>query len=449
MKKRILFVYAPAGPPLDYCMPKLANHGEITTCIISPPSLYNHKILTKYSSKIFDLTQINHSLVFNKIRKILMEGYYNAILTFSEFILSEVSEIASDFGLRGVGPNVDFARNKILMRQRWAEFSLPQPKFIAINNVDDLNKVKVELTPPFIIKVAYGAGSIGQQVVKDLGTFDDAIKLLLEAVEKARDTGKHEYTELDGFPKLIAEEIINSSTNSWYDINGFGDYLSVEGLVKDGIYYPIAITGRLPTVEPFTELCNFAPCLLKNEKKKKIVDLATKAINALSLENAATHTEFKLMENGELNLLETSARMGGVAIANELEIAFSIDYIDLFIKVILGEEIELPKFESTPTGKAAASVAIIAVDTKGQAWDRKHIFSPEDVDWNSLTKNNINIDIQWSQSLPPNSDIPPYNIADGVMNYAGQVLVSAEDPILLKENVYQILDNIQFFMPLK
>lgn len=449
MKKKILFVYAPAGPPLDYCLPKISERCEVITCIVSKPSPYNKTVLVRYSKEIHDLTVMSHDQVFDNVRKILVDSGAESILTFSEFILREVAEIAVEFGMRGVGHNVDYARNKILMRQRWAECSLPQPKFVAINNTNDLSRVIDELRTPFIIKVAYGAGSIGQQVVKDIKEFDSAISRLMEAVKKARNLGKHEHTELKGFPKLIAEEIINSSTDSWYETEGFGDYLSVEGIVKDGQYYPIAMTGRLPTIEPFTEVCNFAPCILNIEKKTRIVEIVTKAINALGLENAATHTELKLMANGELSLLETSARMGGVAIACELEIAFAVDYVDLFIRTLIGEDFEIPKFESTPTGNAAASVAMIAVDTQGCPWLGERIFEPEKVDWSGLTESEGQVTIQWSQSVSSGSDFPPYSTADGVMNYAGQALVVSDSAAKLKRSVYRILDNLQYYMPSK
>lgn len=449
MKKKILFVYAPAGPPLDYCMPKLARHGDIITCIVSAPSEYNRQFLTQYSAEIFDLSALPHSNIFAQVRHILKQSGADAILTFSEFILCEVSEIAAEFGMRGVGKNVEFARNKILMRQRWQEASVPQPVFIAINSEADLQKVKNALRLPFIVKVAYGAGSIGQQVVTDINELDDAIARLIEAVAKARSSGKHEYREPDGFPKLIAEEIIQSSTESWYDEEGFGDYLSVEGIVKDGTYYPIAMTGRLPTIEPFTELCNFAPCILNADKKNKIVAAATKAINALALENAATHTELKLMPNGEFALLETSARMGGVAIACELEVAFAVDYVDLFVRTILGDKFDIPAFEATPTGNAAASVAMIAANTKGQPWPTRHVFKPDEVDWLSLTEGRADVKIQWAQSLPMGADFPAYSIADGVMNYAGQALTISDNTANLKYSVYRILDNLHQHMPLK
>lgn len=449
MKKKILFVYAPAGPPLDYCMPKLANRGEILTCIISPPSEYNRQFLQQYSTTIFDLTDLPHADVFTEVRRLLKASKADAIFTFSEFILCDVSEIADEFGMRGVGKNVELARNKILMRQRWQEAGLPQPVFIAVNCEGDLQKVKRDLKLPFIIKVAYGAGSIGQQVVTHIAELDEAIRRLVEAVEKARRSGKHEHTELSGFPRLIAEEIIQSSTDSWYEEEGFGDYLSVEGIVRDGAYHPIAMTGRLPTIKPFTELCNFAPCVLDVDKKNKIVDIVSKAINALELENAATHTELKLMPNGEVALLETSARMGGVAIACELEVAFDVDYVDLFVRTILGDEFDIPAFEARTTGRAAASVAMIAANTSGDPWTTRHTFNPDDVDWNALTDGRANVKIQWAQSLSEGADFPPYSIADGVMNYAGQALTVSDNSTNLKFSVYRILDNLQDHMPLK
>jgi biotin carboxylase len=234
-----------------------------------------------------------------------------------------------------------------------------------------------------LVKLAYGAGSIGQQIVRGIRELDSAVARLLEATEAARRAGKHEFSEQSGFPQLVAEEIIESTTESWYaeDGYGYGDYLSVEGLVRDGEYFPLAMTGRLRTIEPFTELGNVAPCVLSRDRKEQIVALVRTAIDALGFDNCATHTEMKLMANGGVSFLETAARMGGVAIAKEVDEVFGIDYINLFLDVMLGERAPIPSFEQNPPRCAAASVALIGCDSNGTPWRGAKTFEPEQVDW--------------------------------------------------------------------
>jgi len=446
MAKKILYVYAPAGPPLDYALPKLAARGDVHTCIVSKPSTYNLEILRKHSAYLHDFSDMRPGDALVQVRKVAKALKPDVVFTFSEFLLKSVSELAAELGVRGVGPNIDLARNKALMRQRWQDAGVPQPAFRAIRSREDLHLI-AELRLPVLIKLAYGAGSIGQQVVREMNEIDGAVARLLDATDVARGAGKHEFSEHCGFPQLIAEEIIDSTTLSWYAEDGYGDYLSVEGLVRDGEYFPLAMTGRLRTIAPFTELGNVAPCVLSDAKKARIVALVRSAIDALGLENCATHTELKLMANGGVSFLETAARMGGVAIAKEVDEVFGIDYINLFLDVLLGESVRIPEFEENPPRCAAASVALIGCDSRGTPWHGPKIFAPDTVDLRRLVEGRANVSIQLAQSAEFGSKMTPYDGAGGLLNYAGQAFLVSETSADLKRAAYALIDGLEPCLP--
>lgn len=446
MTRKILYVYAPAGPPLDYCFPKIAARGEVLTYIVSKPSASNLEIIRRHSERVVDLTDLRPAAALEVVRRDAQVLKPDAIFTFSEFLLKAVSEIAVELGLRGVGPNIELGRNKAAMRQRWHEAGVPQPEFRPIRTPDDLARVS-ELRFPVLVKLAYGAGSIAQQIVRAPRELDGAIARLLAATDAARRAGKHEFCELSGFPQLIAEEIIESTTESWYDEEGYGDYLSVEGLVRGGVYHPLAMTGRLRTIPPFTELGNVAPCVLSDEKKQRIVMLIATAVNALQFEHCATHTEIKLMADGGVAFLETAARMGGVAIARELDEVFGIDYVDLFLGVILGEHERIPGFEQNAPRCAAASVALIACDSVGTPWVTQRRFEPAAVDWPALVGGRAEVQVQMAQSIAVGGPVPPYDISGGLLNYAGQAFLVSARPADLKSAAYQLLDGLEQQLP--
>lgn len=447
MSKKILYVYAPAGPPLDYCFPKITARGEVHTIIVSPPSASNLEILRRHSCAVHDYSAVSPQQAMQQVRALAQQIQPDAIFTFSEFLLKSVAELAAQFGLRTVGPNLELGRNKILMRECWQTAGIPQPAFRAIRTEQEVGCV-AELQFPVLVKLAYGAGSIGQQIVRDMDELPGAIVRLIAATKNARKAGKHEFSEHSGFPQLIAEEIIQSSTESWYEEDGYGDYLSVEGLVRDGKYYPLAMTGRLRTIPPFTELGNVAPCVLSSDKKHKIVALIARAIDALGFQNCATHTELKLMSDGQVSFLETAARMGGVAIAKELDAVFGLDYVDLFLSVILGEAADIPAFEHTPARCAAASVALIACDSYGVPWKSMRNFEPEQVNWSELLDNQAEVNIEYAQSITPGSSIAPYDISGGLMNYAGQAFLTSSTPDRLKRAAYLMLDGLEQSLPM-
>jgi biotin carboxylase len=444
--KKILYVYAPAGPPLDYCFPKIAARGAVHTCIISRPSPYNLAILQRHSDRVSDFTSFMPADALQQVAELARETRPDAVFTFSEFLIKSVSELAAELGVRGVGPNIELARNKVLMRQRWQKAGIPQPEFRAISGPEGLERV-ADLRFPVLIKLAYGAGSIGQQIVRDMREVDHAVSRLLEATNWARRAGKNEFSEHSGFPQLIAEEIIEATTQAWYDDEGYGDYLSVEGLVRDGQYHPLAMTGRLRTIEPFTELGNVAPCMLRPDKKRKIVELVRSAIDALQLENCATHTELKLMANGGVAFLETAARMGGVAIAKELDSVFGIDYVNLFLGVILGEQERIPPFEESAPRCAAASVALIGCDSHGKPWCQAKAFMPDAVDWQELVGGRAEVFIQQAQSVDPGSPVLPYDSAGGLLNYAGQAFLVSPIPSHLMAAAYALIDGLEARLP--
>lgn len=444
---RILYVYAPAGPPLDYCFPKIAARGEVHTCIVSPPSDYNRAILQRHSASISDFTDLAPPEALQGVRKRAQALQPDAVFTFSEFLLKSVSELAAELGLRNVGPHIERGRNKLLMRQRWQEAGVPQPAFRAVPSAAKVARI-AELRWPVLLKLAYGAGSIGQQIVRGMDEVEGAVARLLSATEAARRAGKHEFCEHSGFPLLIAEEVIESTTDSWYEDEGYGDYLSVEGLVRGGVYHPLAMTGRLRTIEPFTELGNLAPCVLPPDRKRQVVAQITRAVDALGFVDCATHTEIKLMANGQLAFLETAARMGGVAIAKQLDHVFGIDYVDLFLSVLLGSEVRIPAFEENPPRGAAASVAVIACDSRGKPWRSARAFESSAVDWAGLVGRQAEVHIELAQSIPMGSRVPPYDVAGGLLNYAGQAFLVSHSSATLKSAAYQLLDGLEQQLPL-
>ncbi|EGR3402336.1 acetyl-CoA carboxylase biotin carboxylase subunit family protein [Vibrio parahaemolyticus] len=440
--KRILYVYAMGGPPISHYYPIMSSLGEVLTILVATPSSFNHEIMANHSKSIADLTHLSTEQQLEKIKALAVANEVDVLFTFSEFALVDISNIARELGLKGVGKNVEKGRNKIMMRESWQKAGVPQPRFVPLHSIEEKENLK-SLRPPFIIKLAYGAGSIAQQVIQDLNEVDDALDRMLSATHHAQNSNAYEIGGSVGFPALIAEELIDSTTESWYDDPRYGDFVSVEGLVKDGVYHPLAMTGRLKTVPPFTELGNLAPCVLSTEQKAKIVDETTNAINALELDDCVTHTELKLLKNNGMSFLETAVRMGGVGIACELKDVFDIDYVELFIKSLLGETVTIPMFEQNPPRCAAGSVAMIGCDSDGKAWKSDYTYVPEKIHWDNLTHGLGDVTILQSQSRKSGDVFPAYDHLSGVLNYAGQAYVTASTPNDLIDAAYSIIDNLE------
>ena len=70
------------------------------------------------------------------------------------------------------------------------------------------------------------------------------------ALREGSTVGMNELYALGTQTQWLVEEIVPGSTDGWYAEPGYGDYVSVEGIVADGVYHPLCITGRLPPVPP-------------------------------------------------------------------------------------------------------------------------------------------------------------------------------------------------------
>ena len=73
------------------------------------------------------------------------------------------------------------------------------------------------------------------------------------------------------------------------------------------------------------------------ELTKKIEQLVMKVLDALHIENGASHTEIKITDNEELFVIEVGARMGGDFIGSHLvHLSTGYDFLQATIELSLG-----------------------------------------------------------------------------------------------------------------
>ncbi len=447
MKKNLLFIYAPAGPPIDLALPVMANRADIYTLILVKPNNYNQKIIEKNSVSIKQIEDFSSDEFVDIFVEAGRQCKAEGIVTFSEFIIETVCMAAERLNLKSAGTNISLARNKIKMRTAWRKYDVSQPQFVEVRDENEIHEACAKIGLPLLLKVANSAGSIGQQIIETTEEIPSKIKQIFTTIEQARCSNEHDISDVIGNPRIIAESIIPGTTDSWYEGDELGDYLSVEGLVRDGVYYPLAITARLPTIYPFIEVSNLAPCPLPRIKKQILINVAQKAIDALALENCATHTELKLTANGGVMLIETAARMGGVAIARQLHTVFDINYVDLLICILLGEECDIPKFEAKQPQIAAASMSLIAANSKGMPWESSRYFDPVGIDWHELAGDDIKVSVERAQSMEYGCEMPPFFSSGGVLTNAGIAFVTAPNVYRLATAVKDILNGLEHRLP--
>lgn len=207
--------------------------------------------------------------------------------------------------------------DKYLMRKRFTENNIRSPRYIIANENYSIKDLKF----PLIVKPTDRSGSLGVKKIEE----ESKLKV---AVESAK---------IESFSNnAIIEEYIS------------GKEVSVESISWKGKHYILAITDKITTHEPyFVELEHHQPSQLDIQIQEKIKTETLKALKALKIYYGASHSEFKITDDGEVYIIEVGARMGGDFIGSNLvELSTGYDYVKGVIEVAL-DKFKKPKLEKS------------------------------------------------------------------------------------------------------
>ncbi|MCF6296424.1 MAG: ATP-grasp domain-containing protein [Flavobacteriaceae bacterium] len=228
-----------------------------------------------------------------------------------------MAKLAKDLGFIFHSPAVtEKSLDKWLMKQAFIENNVPCAKGRLFNNNEEIiPKDIVDLMFPVIIKPKYGTSSQG---VRKIDKFEDIFKYRTIAESFSR-TGE-----------VIIEEYLD------------GPEYSVETITFKGKTTIVQYTEKFITPFPCTvEMGHLQPALLTGEEKKEIGKIVINAVNAVGIDNSASHTEVKLTKDGP-KLVEIGARLGGDYISSYLVLhSCGVNMDKAAIQVALGIEPDL------------------------------------------------------------------------------------------------------------
>ena len=213
--------------------------------------------------------------------------------------------------------------NKYKMREALLNAGLSCPKFVRVGGKFD-KAVLADFTFPIIVKPTDRSGS--RRVMK-LDSSDGIEKAVKSACE----------VSFEG--KAIIEEYID------------GDEYSMETISSNGNHNYLATTKKFTTGAPyFIETGHRQPSGLSDEIIDKTKNIIFKALDALHIENSASHSEFKVDKNGDIKIIEIGARMGGDCIGSDLVyLSTKNDFLKMVIDISVGNRLEFnEKTEDNP-----------------------------------------------------------------------------------------------------
>lgn len=269
---------------------------------------------------------IQYADKFLEISTIDKEAVYKAALEYKpDYIITS----ASDMPVRTVswvceklGKKTDisyngaiYATDKVAMRKRMQECSVPIPEFHEIKNLDEFLVVAEKMPCKFILKPADNAASRGVVLI-DKDKLPDLASLYKYCIQYSRSG------------EALVEEFME------------GPEVSVESYSVEGETHIITITDKIVTELPFfVELGHTEPSRLSYDQQEEICKVADLAIRAIGMKNGPTHTEIKVTPSGA-KLVEIAARLGGDFITSRLvPLSTGVDMIECSFASLLDEDI--------------------------------------------------------------------------------------------------------------
>ncbi|PLR77532.1 carboxylate--amine ligase [Bacillus sp. V3-13] len=296
---------------------------------------FEHPDSVYWAQKEYDKPE---ELVVEDIVKVAKMFNVKAITTNNELFIAPMAKACEKLGLRGAGVEAaQKARDKNLMRESFNSSGVKSVKSKRVTTLEDFRNALEHVGVPLVLKPTYLASSIGVTFIHEKETAEDLFfkaKAYLESIDVPK--------AVTFKAPFIVEEFLEGEYEDWYTEKGYSDYVSVEGMMVNGKYYPLVIHDKTPQIG-FTETAHITSTVLDDDAKKRIITAVAKANEGLGLQYCSTHTEVKLMKNREVGIIETAARFAGWNMIPNIKKAYNVDAAQILVDILCnGYSSDLP-----------------------------------------------------------------------------------------------------------
>lgn len=249
----------------------------------------------------------------------------------SDLAMVTVNYVAQSLGLNSNSVEATkVSTNKHLMRKAFEERNDPSPKSVLVDENSDVDNLEIEF--PVIVKPTDRSGSRGIFKAESREQLSAAVRHAIEcSFEK----------------KALVEEFVQ------------GTEYSVEFISYKGQHHYLTTTLKYTTGAPnFIETGHRQPAPIDKDTEDRIKSVISHALDTLSLENGASHSEIKIDDNGKIKLIEIGGRMGGDCIGSDL-VPCSTGYD--FVRMVIEVACDIPpSFEKVCEPQSVESVFIFS-----------------------------------------------------------------------------------------
>lgn len=280
----------------------------------------------------------NEQEISRRIALVTREHGADALTTMSAQYVVSTARAAELLGLRGVTTaGAERARDKLAMRNALRSAGFQRPRYRAVRSPDDIIRTFADFRSPLVVKPRSGVPDAGNELIEDP---EHAVAVLPLSTGSANDADIDSAQQQE----FVAEELLIGDARAWYASPGLSDQVSVEGLVVEGCYVPVAITDMTPKMQPSTPSGHISPTSLDSAHQAQVVSTARRAVSALELSTCGTHVELKLMPDGHCMVLDVAAWYPDCTIVQQTDYAYGCDLIGALADALLHGQITAAPF---------------------------------------------------------------------------------------------------------
>ena len=261
----------------------------------------------KTADYFYPISIVEKEEILNVCKKIKPDGVCSIA---SDLASITVNYVAENLGLVCNPIDItDRCTNKYEMRKCLAEHNIPSPRFVKTNCVN--NELR-DMSYPLIVKPTDRSGS---RSITKVYNENELCEAIARAVNDSFET------------KAIVEEYIS------------GEEYSFEAISYRGNHRFLTITKKYTTGEPyFIETGHIQPSDLSSQTIEKVKQIIFSALDALGVQNGASHSEFRVDDCGNIRIIEIGARMGGDCIGSDLVwLSTGYDYVKMVVDIACGK----------------------------------------------------------------------------------------------------------------
>lgn len=341
--KHFVFVESNTTGTGQIAVQRLVAQGDRVTFLTRSRAKYPFLASSGSGIQVKELDTNRLPTLLAALRAIGEDENIDAVLTFSEFYVCIVAQLATVFGLAGLNPTAaQTCRHKPTTRETLRNAGLLTPDFHLLGPKEDARELADTISYPAVVKPPADSSSHGVRLVRNRAEFLAHCHLIR------------------GWKENVRGQLLNGDVlvESFLD----GPEYSVETMtLSDGTTSVIGVTDKHLSSPPhFVEMGHDFPSRAGELIKQALANTVLQALAAVKFNFGPAHTEIRWTTRGPV-VIEINPRLAGGMIPELISYATGIDLLQVWLDLLLGCPVDL-----VPKRYEVASIRFLTTHQAGQ-----------------------------------------------------------------------------------